>query len=78
MSRAPSIFIICAFAAPLSVRSTTLTDLTSAFVYGGGADIRMGSGPVGLHVAADVFRLRDYGQGSGSWRMLVGITAPMR
>jgi hypothetical protein len=59
-------------------RSSTITDVTSAFVYGGGADIRMGSGPVGLHVAADVFRLRDYGQGSGSWRMLVGITGPMR
>ena len=54
-----------------------------ALLFGGGADIRIGAGTAGLHVAADVVRIsRGGGDGFGpsgnTWRLLIGITAPMR
>jgi hypothetical protein len=47
-----------------------------ALVFGGGADIPIGAGPAGLHLAGDVVRI-SHGKGN-TWRLLVGITAPMR
>ena len=50
-----------------------------ALVFGGGADIRMGAGPAGLHIAGDFVRGNDgFGPSGNTWRLLLGITVPMR
>ena len=53
-----------------------------AMTFGGGADIRMGAGPAGLHLAGVVVRINRGSDGFGpsgtTWRLLVGITVPMR
>ena len=51
-----------------------------SFVVGGGANIRLG-GPVGLRFAVDglfVGRGRAFGADGKTWRMLGGVTVPMR
>jgi hypothetical protein len=51
-------------------------------LFGGGADIRLGAGPAGLHVGADVVRISrgsdGFGPSGNTWRLLVGMTVPMR
>jgi len=53
-----------------------------ALLFGGGADIRVGAGPAGLHLAGDVVRINNgndgFGPSGNTWRLLVGITVPMR
>lgn len=53
-----------------------------ALLFGGGADIRIGAGPAGLHLAGDVVRISNgndgFGPSGNTWRLLVGITVPMR
>ena len=53
-----------------------------ALVFGGGADIRIGTGPAGLHLAGDIVRVSRGSEGfdptGNTWRLLAGLTFPMR
>ena len=53
-----------------------------ALLFGGGADIRIGAGPAGLHLAGDFVSIsrgtNGFGPSGNTWRLRVGITGPMR